>query len=97
MAKPGLGARHQAIAAIIRKRAAAGEPCHLCGQPIDTRPPEQGGPAPRTRWSFSLDHITPRSKGGQSTLANARPSHYGCNSRRGNGSSNRKTWRPRRW
>lgn len=96
MAKPGLGHRHQIIAVIIRKRAAGGEPCWLCGREIDTRPEKDGGPPPRTRWSFSVDHVDPRSKGGKTTLTNARPAHYGCNSRRGNG-TRRKTWRPRRW
>lgn len=91
MAKPGLGGRHQAIAKIVRKQVEKGEPCHICEAPIDLTVP------PRTRWSFSVDHITPRSKGGPSTLANALPAHYGCNSRRGNGTSKRKTWKPRRW
>lgn len=100
MAKPGLGARHVAIAAILRKQAAAGTPCHLCGQAIDTRPPNAGGPEPRTRWAFSVDHLIPRSKGGASTLANSAPAHHGCNSSRGNGDNARRTrkaWRPRRW
>lgn len=95
MAKPGLGARHQAIAVIVRRRVRQGAPCWLCGLPIDLEA------APRTRWSFSVDHVTPRSKGGQTTLANARPAHYGCNSGRGNRTpgapSTRRAWRPRRW
>lgn len=97
MAKPGLGYRHQTIAAIIRRRATAGEPCYLCGQPIDTRPEKDGGPPPRSRWAFSADHINPRSKGGANVLANYRPMHYGCNSSRGNGTPKRKRWRPRQW
>lgn len=97
MAKPGLGGRHQSIATILRRRAAAGEPCWICGRPIDTRPESEGGPPARSRWSFSVDHLTPRSKGGTSTLANSAPAHYGCNSRRGDGPKRRKTWRPRRW
>lgn len=98
MAKPGLGTRHQTIAAIIRRQAEQGSPCHLCGRPIDTRPPDKGGPQPRSRWAFSADHIAPRSKGGQTVLSNYRPSHYGCNARRGNRTTQATTtWRPRRW
>lgn len=99
MAKPGLGSRHQTIAAIIRKRAAAGEPCYLCGHPIDVRPERDGGPPPRTRWSFSAHHITERNRGGHTTLANYAPAHLGCNASHGDGSSKRtrKKWRPRRW
>lgn len=99
MAAPGLGGSWQAIARAVRQRAANGEPCWICGGRIDTRPPSEGGPEPRTRWAFSADHLKPRSKGGQSTLANAAPAHYGCNSARGNrtSSTDRTTWRPRRW
>lgn len=95
MAKPGLNGRWLVIAAIVRAQAAGGEPCWICRLPIDTRTPEQGGPPYRSRWSFSADHIKARSRGGESTLANTLPSHYGCNSRRGNGT--RKAWRSRKW
>jgi 5-methylcytosine-specific restriction endonuclease McrA len=91
MAKPGLGSTHQTIAAILRKQVEHGAPCHLCGHPIDLHA------EPRTRWSFSVDHLIPRSKGGKSTLTNSAPAHYGCNSSRGNGDNQRNTWRPRRW
>lgn len=102
MAKPGLGSTHQAIAALIRKQATAGEPCHICGQPIDTRPPDKGGPPARSRWAFSADHIAPRSKGGKTVLSNYRPAHYGCNASRGNGTQRsngerQAKWRPRQW
>ena len=33
-------------------------PCWLCGQPINYTAP------PRTRWSFTVDHAQPISKGG---------------------------------
>lgn len=46
-----------------------GRTCHLCGQPGAT----------------SADHIVPRSKGGEVwSLDNLAPSHYSCNSARGN-------------
>ncbi|WP_141579670.1 HNH endonuclease [Actinomadura sp. WMMA1423] len=100
MAKPGLGKRHQAIAVIVRKRAANGEPCYICHQPIDTRPAKDGGPPTRSRWSFSAHHIEERNNGGQTVLANYAPAHFGCNSSWGDGStqrSKRKPWRPRKW
>lgn len=45
-----------------------GDICHLCGRP----------------GADSADHLIPRSKGGPDTLANLRPAHMACNSRRGN-------------
>lgn len=98
MAKPGLNGRHQTIAAIVREQAAKGEPCWICSKPIDTRTPAEGGPPLRSRWSFSADHLKARSRGGASILANYLPAHYGCNSRRGNGTKKtKKEWRARRW
>lgn len=41
--------------------------CYLCGQPIVLG----------QKWN--LDHIKPRSKGGKTTPANLRPTHYDCN------------------
>ncbi|MCW6010329.1 HNH endonuclease [Micromonospora sp. CPCC 205371] len=52
--------------------------CWICHQPIP-----EGVPA-RTPRSFSVHHLTPRSKGGAVyDLANCRPAHYGCNSSQG--------------
>ncbi len=54
-------------------------PCWLCGQAIDYLAP------PRTRWSYSTDHVTPLSHDGAPLdPTNLRPAHYGCNSARGN-------------
>ena len=98
MPKPGLDGRWQTIARLARQRASQGEPCWICGKPIDTRPPSKGGPPPRSRWAFSADHLIPRSKGGPTNLTNVAPAHYGCNSSRGNRTtSTNHTWRPRRW
>ena len=93
MSKPGLGHRHQTIARILRAAAAAGEPCHLCGKPIDTRPEAEGGPRPRSTWAFAADHLRSRAKGGQTVLSNYAPAHYGCNSgkREGGRGKDRKT------
>lgn len=53
--------------------------CWLCHKSINYKAP------PRTPESFSVDHITPVSLGGDSMRrSNWRPSHYGCNSARGN-------------
>lgn len=54
--------------------------CWICAKPIDY------SATPRTSESFSADHAMPTSLGGD-PLAwnNLRPSHYGCNARRGNG------------
>ncbi|MBK0418290.1 HNH endonuclease [Leucobacter sp. CSA1] len=54
-------------------------PCWICRQPIDWNA------APRTPRSFSADHVTPTSLGGDPLRrANLKPAHYGCNSSRGN-------------
>ncbi len=78
MATPGrVGRPYRRLCARLRARR---EPCSLCGQPIDYDAP------PRTRWSFSLDHINPITRGGAVLdPTNAAPAHYGCNSRKGNG------------
>lgn len=67
------------------------EPCWICGHPIDWDAP------PRSRRSFSVDHVTPRSKGGDPyALSNLRTAHYGCNASKGNGTKRmRKAPRPR--
>ena len=56
-----------------------GEPCHLCGKPIDYTLPA-GHPM-----SFEIDEIVPISKGGSPyTKSNTAPAHRICNQRRGN-------------
>jgi len=69
------GTRYLKLCAQVRRRR---DPCGLCGQPIDYNAP------PRTRWSFSLDHLTPLAHGGRVLdEGNVQAAHYGCNSRRG--------------
>ena len=54
--------------------------CAICGRPLNPDAP------PRTKWSSSVDHIDPLSRGGDPlALDRLRPAHYGCNSRRGDG------------
>lgn len=52
--------------------------CWLCGKPIDLTIKH---PDP---WSFSRDHVIPRSKGGTDAIRNQRPAHRICNQKRGN-------------
>ena len=71
------GARRRAIRARWR---AMGEPCRLCGRPIDYSLPA-GHPM-----SFEVDEIVPVSKGGDPLdFDNTQPSHRICNQRKGNG------------
>ena len=68
------------LAATVRARAAAGEPCWLCGHPIDLTLPARH---PR---AFSVDHVTSLAAGGAPRdLANCAPAHLGCNARKGDG------------
>lgn len=54
--------------------------CWMCGQPIDFNAP------PWTRYAPSVDHIVPRSLGGNVwDRRNLRAAHFGHNSARGNG------------
>lgn len=73
------GKRYLALCARVRARAKRnGEVCCLCTQPIDWDAP------PRTRWSFSVEHVTSLvNGGGLLDEANAQPAHFGCNARRG--------------
>lgn len=75
------GKRYLRLCAQVRRDSREqGGLCTLCGLPIDYNAP------PRTRWSFSLDHITSLVHGGDVLdPANARAAHYGCNARRGGG------------
>ena len=59
-----------------------GTDCHLCKLPIDLDAPRRIG---REGWELGLhiDHHIPLAKGGDNTLANARPAHGACNLRKG--------------
>lgn len=54
--------------------------CWICQRWVDQALP------PRTRWSRSLDHVVPVSRGGDPyARSNARLAHLCCNTSRGNG------------
>lgn len=57
--------------------ATYGTRCYVCGKPIDMtlRYP--------SKWSATVEHVRPRSKGGTDELTNLRLSHFHCNSSRG--------------
>ena len=48
-------------------------PCHICGQPIDYQAHHLHPHA------FTIDHITPRNRGGTDTLDNLAAAHRKCN------------------
>lgn len=80
----------------IRDRwKARGEPCGICGKPIDyslgfVTDPRTGKRRPHPM-SFVVDEIVPVSQGGSPfTMENTRPAHYICNARRGDGSKDYK-------
>lgn len=73
----GLGRQWQLLR--VRALAVYGPTCHLCQGAIDTTAQA------RSAQSYSLDHLDPRSTHGTAIpdITRVRPSHFGCNSRRG--------------
>lgn len=75
---------------IIRRRAEEGEPCGICGLPIDMTLPQtyidpKDGKRKRAPWSCECDEIIPISRGGSAIdPANLQPAHRACNRRKGN-------------
>ena len=78
-----------AVIESCRARAAAGEPCAICGQPIDVTRAwivDDDGRRKRDPLSCECDEVVPVSRGGSPVdLANVRPVHRICNERRGAG------------
>ena len=66
---------------VARRKALRGAThCAICERWLDFAAP------PCSRWSPSVDHITPLSLGGAPfDQSNLRVVHYGCNASRGNG------------
>lgn len=54
-----------------------GMTCHLCGGACSL------SVSPRHPLYLTLDHVVPRSLGGDDTIANLRPAHLRCNTSRG--------------
>ena len=81
------GSARDRIRATIRAR---GEPCAICGRPIDyslgmITDPATGRRRPHPM-SFVVDEIVPVSRGGSPIdPRNCRPAHWACNARRGDG------------
>jgi 5-methylcytosine-specific restriction endonuclease McrA len=57
--------------------ATYGPVCWLCGGAIDMDAPR------RSALGLTIDHVVPRSHGGQDSIENLRPAHYHCNVKRG--------------
>lgn len=75
-ANPRNGRPYRRLCATVRSLR---QPCWRCGYEIDLSLDAQD------RWSFTLDHVTPLSRGGDLLdPANARSAHRRCNSSRGN-------------
>lgn len=71
---------------------ASTDTCWICGKPV------QFGAHPRSPAAPSVDHVIPRSLGGDPLdLANLRLAHLGCNSARGNRLTPRREAGSRKW
>lgn len=85
----------RAAMSYVRMRAAAGEPCAVCGRPIDLDKPQwyidpKDGKRKRAPWSLECDEIIPLSMGGSPIdRNNVQPTHRVCNQRKG-GKKNRR-------
>lgn len=80
-----------AVVALVRRRVENGEPCGICGKPIDLDAPQwhidpKDGKRKRAPWSLECDEIVPISRGGSPIdPANVQPAHRACNLRKGGG------------
>ena len=74
---------------IVRSRAAAGEPCGICGKPIDLTAQQtyidpKDGRRKRAPWALECDEIVPVRLGGSPIdPENVQPAHRACNIRKG--------------
>ena len=66
-------------------RSRDGDKCGICARTIDFD--IKSGPRGSDNGS-SIDHVIPVSHGGQTSLANLRLTHWGCNRKRGNRGGN---------
>jgi 5-methylcytosine-specific restriction endonuclease McrA len=63
---------------VVAAVKASSKVCHLCGHEIDHTLPKEHP------YSYTTDHVQPRSRDGAPSVANGRPAHRSCNSRKGN-------------
>ena len=85
------GARRDAI---LSRWRAIGDPCHLCGKPIDYSlgfvVDKATGKRHMHPMAFVVDEIVPVSKGGDPLdFSNTQPAHWICNARKGDGARKR--------
>ena len=81
------GSRRRAIRA---RWQSIGDPCHICGMPIDYSlgmvTDQRTGRRRPHPMSLAIDEIVPVSQGGDPLdFSNTRPTHWICNARRGDG------------
>ena len=73
----------------IYRRVQAGEPCAICGRPIDLTAPRwilKDGRRVLSPWSLEVDHVQPIAAGGSiDSIDNVQPAHRACNERKGRG------------
>ena len=86
--------------AVRRRWRARGEPCGICGKPIDYSlgyvVDARTGKRRLHPLAFVVDEIVPVSKGGSPfDMANTRPAHNICNARRGDGTRRADVCTPR--
>ncbi len=65
--------------------------CGLCGEKIKINSETAKNTKTSNHWSFSWDHILPKSLGGETSLKNLQPAHKICNNHKGNGQTTCKT------
>ena len=84
------------VVKLVRLRALGGEPCGICGKPIDLDRPQwwqdpSDGKRKRAPWSLECDEVIPVARGGSPIDPdNVQPAHRICNQRKGAG---RHPWR----
>ena len=82
------------IRRLCANRVQNGEPCGICGRPIDldltTYVDPKDGKRKRHPWSMEVDEIVPLSCGGDPiSETNVQPAHRICNQRKGGGRRSR--------
>lgn len=91
MGKPNPRNANGAARRRIKERwRSIGDPCAICGRPIDYSlgmvTDERTGKRKPHPMSMAVDEIVPVSMGGDPLdFSNTRPTHWVCNARRGNG------------